>query len=242
MRGSYDGADTMQSTSPVAGSMATMLPLLSLEQALAQGLQLKVDAQRQVLARHGRAVEAPVLVAALYAPVCVAQQYLHAFLPPELFLVLALHAELAYVVARLVVVVFVDVGLRHLGHVAYDVGGVRVLVLADAALLHVEAGEAEYLLLEAAELPVGNLAHEQLLGVTGVPGVLRAVLDGGHARVELLAGDANRAAELGRVEPPARLVHHHHDVVGRLVVDHEPALAVGDDAARGIVYTLKEGV
>ena len=37
-------------------------------------------------------------------------------------------------------------------------------------------------------------------------------------------------------------VHHDHDVVGRLVVDHELAVTVVDGTARGVVNLLEKGV
>ena len=215
---------------------------LALHEPLAEGLQLEVDAQREVLAGLGPAVEGAVHVAALNTAVGVAQQNLHALLAAQLALVAALDAALADVVAGLVVVVVLDVGGRHLGHVAQDVGGVGVLVLPDAAPLDVEAREAVHLLLEHGELLVGELAHENLLGEARVAGVARAVLHGGHAAVELLPGDVERCAELGGVESALGLVHDHHDVVGGLVEHQQLAVAVGDDATRGEVDLLEECV
>ena len=172
----------------------------------------------------------------------VAQQDLDAFLAAQLLLVAALHTQLADVVARLVVVVILDVAGRHLTYVAQDVGGIRVLILADAAFLHVETREAEHLLLKHAELLVRQLTHEQLLRETRVARVLRAVLDVVHALDEKFLRDAQCLTEFHGVQSSALLVHDHHDVVGGLVVHQQFAVAVGDDAARRIFNLLQESI
>ena len=120
----------------------------------------------------------------------IAQQYLYTLFAAQLLLVGTLNALLAYVVAWLVVIVLINVGGRHLGHVAQDVGSIGIGVLADATPLDVETREAEHLLLEDAEVLVRELADEKLLGELGVAWVARAVFDGGHALVELFSGDA----------------------------------------------------
>ena len=38
------------------------------------------------------------------------------------------------------------------------------------------------------------------------------------------------------------LVHDDHDIVGRLVVDHQLAVAVVDDTSRGVFHFFQEGV
>ena len=213
-----------------------------LHQPLAEGLQLEVDAEGEVLAGLGPAVEGTVHIAALDTAVGIAQQDLNALLAAKLLLVAALHAALADVVAGLVVVVVLDVSWRHLGHVAQDVGGIRILILPDAAALDVEARETVHLLLEHGELLVGELAHENLLGEPRVAWVQSAVGDGVHAVVELLTSNVEGIAELSGIESAACLVHDDHDVVGRLVEHQQLAVAVGDNAARWEVDFLEEGV
>ena len=215
---------------------------LALHEPLAQCLQLVVDGQGELLPRHGTPVEGSVLIAALYAPVGIAQENLHPLLATQLLLVEALHTQLAYIVAGLVVVVRLDVGRRHLGHVAQHVGRIGILILADAAPLHVEARETVHLLLEDGELLVRQLVHKHLLGEARVAGILRAVHDSGHTLHKLLTADAQCLAELKGVQMVAHLVDHHHDVVGRLVVDEQLSVAVGDDATRGKLHFLQEGV
>ena len=73
-------------------------------------MQLGVKAKCEVLAGYGATVELTILVAALHTAVGVTQQNLHAFLAAQLALVAALHAQLADVVAGLVVVILLDVG------------------------------------------------------------------------------------------------------------------------------------
>ena len=38
------------------------------------------------------------------------------------------------------------------------------------------------------------------------------------------------------------LVHHHHDIVRGLVVDHQLAVSVGDDTTRRELHLLEEGI
>ena len=65
---------------------------LAFHQPLAQGLQVCINTQRQVLACHGATVELTILIASLHTSMGVAQQNLHAFLATQLFLVTTLHA------------------------------------------------------------------------------------------------------------------------------------------------------
>ena len=215
---------------------------LAFEQTFAQSLQLDVDRQREVLARHWLTVVGSVHILALYASASVAQQYLHALLATQFLLIVFLDTELAYVVAGLVVVVVFNVRRRHLSHVAEDVCSVRCLILAYAALLHIETGESEHLLLKVAELLIAELAHKELLRESRVAGILGIVLYVVHALDEVFLGDAERLAEFGSVDTALCLVHHHHDVVGRLVVYEQLAVAVVYGTARRKLHLLEEGV
>ena len=145
---------------------------LAFEQTLTKGLKVEVDAERQVLACHRLTVILAILVIALYAAARIAQQDLHTFLAAKLFLIIFLYAELANVVAWLIIVVVLDVAHRHLSHIAQHMGGIRILVLADAASLNIKAGKTEYFFLEHRKLLTAELAHEQLLREARVAGVL----------------------------------------------------------------------
>ncbi len=84
---------------------------LSLQETFAECLEVDVDAERQVLSRHGLLVELSVLVASLDSAVGIAEHNLHALLSAQLLLVGLLHAELSLVVAGLVVGVLLHVAL-----------------------------------------------------------------------------------------------------------------------------------
>ena len=172
-----------------------------------------------------------MLILSLYSSAGVTEKHLHAFLASQLLLVIFLHTELADIVARLVIAVVLDVSRRYLSHIAEDVRRIAILILSDAALLYVETREAEHLLAETAELLVRELAHEYLLRIARVAGILRVVLDVVHPLDEKLLGDAERLAELCRVNTSALLVHNHHDVVSGLVIYEELAVTVGDGSA-----------
>ena len=96
---------------------------LAREEAFGQCLEVLVEAQGEVLARHGLRVVASVLVVPLGAPVDVAEHDAHALHPAELLFVRTFHAEFADKVAALVVVVrvFLQFALADFRHVAEDV-------------------------------------------------------------------------------------------------------------------------
>ena len=81
--GSYVGDDTMHSTSPVDGSMATMLPIFPSRSLSPSACSF----MSRLFAGHRPAVELSVHVAALYPAVGVAQHYLHALLAAQLLFV-----------------------------------------------------------------------------------------------------------------------------------------------------------
>ena len=149
---------------------------------------------------------------------------------------------LAYVVAKLVIRIFLNVGVRHLGYVAKHVGGVGSGVLADAAPLHVKAWETVYFFLENAEFLFGKLAHEHLLGVRGITGIFIPVFYLGHSFFKVFLCYAERFAEVERVEASFFLVHHHHYVISVLVVNKQFAVPVGYCAARRELNPLQESV
>lgn len=98
-------------------------------------------------------------------------------------------------------------------------------VLACAALFDAEAFEAEQLFAEEREFLCGNLGHEKLWRVTRIARILVPVLDGLHSLDIVLLGDAHSGTEVEGVDS-ALVVHHHHDVVRRFVVDQKFSVAV----------------
>lgn len=54
--------------------------------------------------------------------------------------------------------------------------------------------------------------------------------------------DAQGIAELQRVKMVFLLIHHHHQVVTVLVIDHQLAVTVGNDATRRKLHFLQEGI
>ena len=145
------------------------------------------------------------------------------------------------VIARVVVVVFVDVALGHFGHVTEDVGGVRMGVFPCGTFAHIESAESEQFLLEDGKLLGWHLPDEKLLGVCGIAWIALRVFEVGHSVVEIFPCDVQSATEVESVEV-LDLPQHHHDVVGWLVVDQKFALAVVDDSSRRIEHLVHEGV
>lgn len=120
-------------------------------------------------------------------------------------------------------------------------GGHVVGILPGGAALDVEAGEAEKFLLEHGKLLGRQLAQEHLFGVAGIAGIDCPVLDVGHTLDEELLGDAQRPAEVQRVQP-VDFTHHDHHVVGRLVVDHQASFTVIDGSAGRKLYFVEKSV
>ena len=111
-------------------------------------------------------IELAVLIVSLHTSVGIAQQNLHTFDPPQLFLIATLNAQLTNVVAWLIVVIGLDIGRRHLAHVTQHMSSHRIFVLPDGTMLDIEARKAEHLLLKHGEVGFGQLVHEHLLGKT----------------------------------------------------------------------------
>ena len=145
---------------------------LALHQPLAKGLKVVVDGECEVFAWHGALVESSVLIAALDSSMGVAQQYLHSLLATELLFVFPFHTKFSDIVSRLIVFVFLYVGRRHLCHITQHMCCHGILVLTYASALDIDTRESEHLLVENAEVLVGQLAHEELLGEAGVSGIL----------------------------------------------------------------------
>ena len=118
----------------------------------------------QVASGYGSLVVLTVFVASFDASVSIAKQNLHSFPPTQVLLIRAFDAKLAYVVARLIVVVVLHIALRHLGNIAKHMGSDGRLVLPDAATLDIETRKSIHLFLKDRELLVRELAHEELLG------------------------------------------------------------------------------
>ena len=135
----------------------------ALQQPFTKCLQLIIDTQRQILSRHRFTVQSTILVTALDAPVCIAQQDLSTLHTTQLFLVGALYTLFSDIVARLVVIVFLNVCRRHLCNVSQDMCRQIILILTDTTPLYIETGETEHLLLENTEILIAQLWQEQLL-------------------------------------------------------------------------------
>ena len=107
-------------------------------------------------------------------------------------------------------------------------GCYRILILPHGSLLGIEAWETEHLLLEDTEVLIGELAHEELLGIARIAGILITVFHRSHTHVELLLGNTQGLAELHRIKTVTRLIHHHHNVVRRLVIHNQLPMTIGD--------------
>ena len=98
-------------------------------------------------------------------------------------------------------------------------------VLANTSLLYVEAGITEEFLAEGTELLCRQLAHEQLLCVAAIARIASRVADFIHAASVPLRCDAQGIAQVHRINA-LLFLHHHHYVIGRLIVHQQFAVAV----------------
>ena len=85
----------------------------------------------------------------------ITKENLNTFFSTELFLVIALNTEFPDEIACLIVVIVFYIRFGNLCHIAKDMGCVWILVLPDASLLNIEAGETEQLFAEHAEILIG---------------------------------------------------------------------------------------
>ena len=172
----------------------------------------------------------------------IAQQNLHTLLATQLLLVATFYTQLSDIVARLVIVVLLDIGWRHLCHITQHMGSKGEFVLADRATLDIKAWETEHLLLKYGEVLVAELAHEHLLRKARIARILVAILDGSHTTVEFFTRNIHHIAEIGSIQVVLGLVHHHHNVVGRLIIDQQLTVAVVDTTTGWIFYLFQESV
>ena len=172
----------------------------------------------------------------------IAQENLDTLHTTQLFLIRAFDTEFSDIVARLVVLVLLNVGRRYLSHITQHMGTHRILILAHAALLDIEARETEHLLLKDTEVLIRELAHENLLGETRITRITVTILDSSHATVEFLTGNAKCLAELKGIEATLDFIHHHHDIISRLVIHQQFTCSVENGTTRGIFDFLEEGI
>ena len=212
---------------------------LAFHKPLTKCLQIGIDTKLKVASRPRPGVILAVLIAALQPSARITQHYLYSFLASQFFLIRAFDTQFTDIVARLVVVVLVYISLRHLGHITEDLRRTVVMILPDSPSLYIKTGEAEHLFLKRTEILITQMAHEQLLGETRITLLLLYKV---HPLVEIVHRDVQRLAKRDRIEPSALLILHHHDVVSRLIINHQLAVAVGNDTTRRVFNLLKESI
>ena len=205
-------------------------------------MQFQINRQREIFAGFRLLVVFSVLITPLNTAFGVAQQNLNTFLTAQLLFVITLDAKFSDEVARLIVVVFLDVGRRNFRYIAEHVGGIGVFIFANRAFLDIKTRKTEHFLLENAEFLVRELSHENLLRIARIAGIFRTVFDVAHPLDEVFLRDADGLAKLHRVESSCHLVHDHHDVVNRLVINHLLAVSVSDDTTRGELDFFQKGI
>ena len=176
-------------------------------------------------------IEFSVLISSLNTAMRITEQNLDALLTTQFLFIPTLHARLPDIVTRLVVVVLLDIRRRGLSHVAQHMSRHGILILSHATLLHIETRKAEHLLLKDTKVLVAKLTDKQLLSETRVTRITVTILHDGHPTIELFLCNAQRMTELRRINPVLCLVHHHHNVIGWLVIHQQFPMAVSDITA-----------
>ena len=214
----------------------------TLEQTFAQGLQLDIQSQRQVLSSHRFLVEFTILIATLNSAVSISQHNLHTLLTTQLLLIKLLYTQFSDIVASLIVVIVFNIALRNLTHITQHMGCIRIGIFSDGTFLDIETGESEHLLLEHTEIPVAQLPHKKLLSIARIARVLRAVLDIVHSLDKKLFRNTQRITEIHRIKPAALLVHDHHQIVRRLIIHQQLTITVVNGTTSRKLNTLQEGI
>ena len=60
--------------------------------------------------------------------------------------------------------------------------------------------------------------------------------------VKFLSCNIQGCTEVKGVKMILRLIHHHHNVIGRLVIHQQLTVSIRNDTTRGIFYLLQEGI
>ena len=105
-------------------------------------LQLDIKTQGEVASGNRFYIVCSALVTSLNAAAGVAYQDFCAFDAPQVWLVGALYAKVAGVVAGRVIGITLDVGLRNFAQVAKQIGSGAVIILPEDAFLNIEPREA----------------------------------------------------------------------------------------------------
>ena len=156
----------------------------------------------------------------------ISKHNLHALLASELLFIMFLQSQLSDIVTRLIVIVLLNIAFRDLSHITQHMGCVRIGIFSHASFLNIEARETEHLFLEYREILVRQLAHKELLRISGITRILGTVLDGFHTLVKLFPCNSQGIAEVQGIESSFLLFHHNHDVIRRLVIHHQLAVTV----------------
>ena len=191
---------------------------LAFHQPFTQGLQLDIDTQLQVFSWLRFGIILTILVVSLDTTVSIAQQKLDTFLSTQFFLIRAFYTQFADIIAWLIIVVILNIRLRHLCHIAQHMSSIAILILSDSASLDIKTWKTEKFLLKSTELLVGQLTHKQLLGETRIARILVTVFDFSHSLDEEVLRNVQRTTKLHRIQTVLLFVHDHHDVVSWLVI------------------------
>ena len=172
----------------------------------------------------------------------ITQHNLHTFLAPKFLFIIFFNTEFAYIVTRLIIIVFFYVGNGNLTDVAQNMSCIGIGVLPNTSFLHIKAWETKHFLSKYAELPVGKLRHEKLFGKSAVARILATVLDIIHPFDEIHLADTKCIAEFERINMAFCLVHDNHNIIRRLVINHQFAISIVNSATRRIIDFLEKSI
>ena len=181
---------------------------------------------------------AAVVVTPSDAAVHIANKNLLTLHTAQMVVVAALHTQVAHIVARLIIGVTLNIGLRHLADVAQHIAGSMMRILSEDSFLDIKSGIAVKFLLQTAVIVSRKMGQQGLRRIGGISGRFAQLFQTG---LQLIGGDTQRVAEVGRVEV-VHIARNHHHIIGRLIEHHQRVVAIVNQSTRGIYGFAQKSV
>jgi hypothetical protein len=173
--------------------------------------------------------------------VCIAKEYLDAFLSAQILLIGKFDAGTSGMVSLYIVVVLLNIMLTNLSNIAEYMGGTSVLIITESTVTDVETGELVQFFLKSTVLLYGELWDKNLRDVRGITRVEPFVGNVFESLDKPFVGDTERGTKIDSIERDD-LPLDDHDIISRLIVNKEASHPVVNHTARRIDGTFKESV
>lgn len=171
----------------------------------------------------------------------VADIDLQSFPAAEGNLIALLDTEVAGIVSGHIVGIFLNISFRNLSDIAEHVGSGEVVILTQNSLLNEKARETVDFLLKPAIIFGRQMAQKFLRRIGRIARIETPVAHVGETLAEFLGSQRQNPAKIKGVER-LDVARYHHYIVGRLVINDKPVVAVVDYSARRIDRPVEESV